>query len=114
VPDEWLQGGTTEFCEIRRESNLPGKIRRSLARLAATARDRAEERLEPPGARAVQAALEGAELLMYSEIVTGRGQTLARYLPSFAFMAVLPSLGRRRALQVAERAAELLESRPPQ
>ena len=62
---------------------------------------------------AVQGALKRAELVVRGELLRGEGERLAALLPSFAFLVVLPLLGKGEALRISERAAELLDSGGP-
>ena len=55
----------------------------------------------------MQAALDGAEFVARGDILTGR-RRLPQLLPSFAFLAVLPQMGKAEALRVAGRAAQLV------
>jgi hypothetical protein len=59
--------------------------------------------------RAVQAALDGAELVMRGELVNGNGSWLPRLMPSFVFLVALPIVEQDRALALSRRATELIE-----
>lgn len=86
--------------------DLVAAVRGGLARLAATAQDTASE--EDAGTAAVEAALAGVELVMRGEILLGNGARLEEMVPSFAFLATLPAIGKEQAAAVAQRAEELL------
>ena len=59
---------------------------------------------------AIEAAIDGAEMVMWGELVRGGGvERLAAMLPGFVFLAVLPLIGREEALRVCERTAKLLD-----
>jgi hypothetical protein len=86
--------------------DLVAGVRDGLARLAATAGGAAGE--EDEGAAAVGAALSGVELVMRGEILLGNGERLEAMVPSFAFLATLPTVGKEQAVALAQRAEELL------
>jgi len=46
---------------------------------------------------------------MRAEIAARRQEMLGAHLPGFAFMVTLPGLGRKRAMAVSERVAELVD-----
>jgi hypothetical protein len=107
----WLQSSQAELWE-RRETpgdELADLLREALAKLACAADGEGTERKE----RAVSAALDGAELVMRCEIAAGRPAAIADHLPGFVYMVTLPGLGRKGALAVSRRAAELVEDAPP-
>lgn len=93
------------FGEEERE--LAGQVREALAQLAAAAW--ATSYRDPDGweQRALQAALDGAELVWASELAAEREERLARCLPGFVFVSLLPALDHHGALQASQRASEL-------
>lgn len=80
-------------------------LRRGLATIAAALSGQADA----PDTCAVQAALDGAELVMRGELVNGNGSGLPRLLPSFVFLVALPIVDQDRALALSRRATELIE-----
>jgi hypothetical protein len=96
-----IQGGDWE------DEELIAGLRGALARLASAAQRGEGADGAPDGA--VLAALDGAELVMRGEILLGNGGRLAALVPSFAFLATLPVIGRERALDLSRRAEKLLE-----
>lgn len=55
--------------------------------------------------------LEGAELVIATEIVAGREERVAEILPGAVFLVVLPALGETEAMRLAQRTEELLADR---
>jgi hypothetical protein len=84
------------------EEELVSGLKAGLARLAGPSRG------GPVETAAVQAALDGAEFVARGDILTGQRRRLPQLLPSFAFLAVLPQMGKAEALRVAGRAAQLV------
>lgn len=64
----------------------------------------------PPGAG--RAALGAAEAVVRAEIVAGRGDSIPRLLPDFAYGATVGFLGQEEALRFAARGRELLRGTP--
>ncbi len=83
-------------------------VLRTLHWLAVTLKRRST--LPPAPGSAVQGALGGADLVMRSEILAGRGKQLPKLLPSFAFLTTLPFLEYGEALRRSEQVRELLEA----
>jgi hypothetical protein len=83
------------------EEELVSGLKAGLARLAGPSQGGPVETV------AVRAALDGAEFVARGDILTGQ-RRLPQLLPSFAFLAVLPQMGKAQALRVAERAAQLI------
>jgi hypothetical protein len=105
---EWIAGHRAEIWpELGREDErLVAELRRALAELAGAARG---ARREPSGERAVALALDGAEMVIREELAAARPEMIETHLPGFAFMVVLPGLGRAAALTLSRRAEELLD-----
>jgi hypothetical protein len=80
-------------------------LRDGLAKIAAAL----DSGAEPPAPHAVQAALDGAEMVMRGELVNGSGKCLPQLMPSFVFLVALPIVDQDRALELSRRAAELIE-----
>lgn len=89
------------------DEELIARLRGALASLASAARDSEDGGRHSEAA--VIAALDGAELVMRGEILLGNGARLSALVPSFAFLATLPILGKERSLTLSRRVAELLE-----
>ena len=105
---EWLAGRHTNLrlelaCE---EERLVIELRRALAELAGAARGAG---WEESGERAVVLALEGAEMVTREELAAARPEMIEAHLPGFAFMVLLPGLGRTAALALSRRVEELLD-----
>lgn len=82
-------------------------VRGGLAKIASALAGETE--VSSQDARAVQAALDGAELVMRGELVNGNGSLLPRLMPSFVFLVALPIVEQDRALALSRRATELIE-----
>lgn len=80
-------------------------VRSGLARIAAAL----AEQTGSPNSSSVQAALDGAELVMRGELVNGNGSWLPRLMPSFVFLVALPIVDQDRALALSRRATELVQ-----
>jgi hypothetical protein len=104
--EEWLRGSHGELWEgcAKAEDGIVLQMREELARLAHAAQGDDGRQSE----RAVQAALDGAELVMRSEIAAQRPEMIGIHLPGFTFMVALPGLGHEGALKVSQRTVELL------
>lgn len=83
---------------------LLARFRAGLARLAESLRRRPGE-----GDHAVRAVLDGAQLTIRTDILTGHRKDLPELLPSFAYLVVLSVADEAQAQRVAERAAQLME-----
>ena len=97
---EWPPGAMLS----EEDEQLVAGLRGGLATLAGALRVRL---VQAPAA--VRGALDGAELLARSEILSGRRERLPQLLPSFAFLVVLPLVGKSEALRISRRADALLD-----
>jgi hypothetical protein len=88
---------------LDQDEQLVTELRAGLARLAER---RSGEPVEP---LALQGALEGAEFVVRSDILSGQSARLPQRLPSFVFLVLLPLLGKPEALRAADQAARLLD-----
>jgi hypothetical protein len=82
------------------------ELRHELAHLAVATGARKDSEEE----RAVQAALDGAEFLMRSEVLVGRPERIKGHLPSLALLVTLPVAGLDMAKEISRRAGALLEA----
>lgn len=106
--DKGPVGGSALVGILNSEDELlVAEIRRGLARVAAAALDGGE----PEGAdgRAVEAALDGAEMVMQGEMAMGNASRLPALLPGFVFLVTLPVLDQDRALELSRRCTRLVE-----
>jgi hypothetical protein len=87
------------------DEGLVATLRQSLANVAAAADPARRE----PRDEAVRAALDGAELVIRGELVSGNAQQLPSLMPSFVFLVTLPIIDQDKALDLARRTAELVE-----
>jgi hypothetical protein len=88
------------------EELLAGAMRQAMEKLvAALVAANAETR--PP--RAVDAALDGTELVARGELTRGNGDQLPLLMPSFVFLVALPIAGEDGALALARRTESLIE-----
>jgi len=101
------RGKTTQGPLDSADEELIARLRGALASLASAARDSEDGGRNSEAA--VIAALDGAELVMRGEILLGNGARLSALVPSFAFLATLPVVGKERSLTLSRRVAELLE-----
>jgi len=80
-------------------------VRRKLARIAAAA-------AEPPTgamlAGAAGAALDGIEMMIRGELVSGKPERLPTLMPGFVFLATLPYVDQDEALALSRRTGELV------
>jgi hypothetical protein len=60
---------------------------------------------------ATLAALDGAELVIATEIVAGHEERVAEILPGAVFLVVLPALGEAEGMRLSRRTEELLADR---
>jgi hypothetical protein len=88
------------------DESLVVAMRLGLARVAAAAGATAADALPE---RAVRSALDGAEMVIRGELVSGNGARLKSLMPSFVFLVTLPMIGQDRALELSERAAVLID-----
>jgi hypothetical protein len=84
---------------------LVATMRQALAAVAAAAVPAKRE----PRDDAVRAALDGAELVIRGELVSGNAERLPSLMPSFVFLVTLPIVDQDEALDLARRTAELVE-----
>jgi hypothetical protein len=85
---------------------LVARVRRGLAKVAAAL---GGEGSEGASGSAVGAALDGAEMVMRGELVSGNGAQLPALMPSFVFLVTLPVVDQDRALELSKRTARLVE-----
>ena len=85
---------------------LIATIRLSLSRLAAAL---GGEVLDASSRTAVNAALDGAELVMRGELLIGNFARLPALLPSFVFLVTLTLVDQERALELSRKTAQLIE-----
>lgn len=83
---------------------LARRMREGLARLAAALGFSAES----PRARVVSVALDGAEMALRGELVSGNDDQLPQLLPSLVFLIALPLVDQDRALELSHRTEELI------
>lgn len=104
----WAGGSKTNRGHLdSADEELIARLRGALASLASAAQDSGDGGRNSEAA--VIAALDGAELVMRGEILLGNGARLSALVPSFAFLATLPVVGKERSLTLSRRVAELLE-----
>ena len=58
---------------------------------------------------AVCAALDGAEMVMRGELLSGNAELLPSLMPSFVFLVTLPIVDQDKALDLSRRTSELIE-----
>jgi AcrR family transcriptional regulator len=98
---EARQGGSSNMHEVYQSSA------RVLSAMAERARE-VEGGAKRP-ARAVRAALGGAEAVVRREIIAGRGAGLPRLAPSLLYSVLVPVVGQGEALRQRDRLERLLE-----
>ena len=84
----------------RDDESLVSTMRRGLAAVAAAL---GAAKLEGVPRGAVCAALDGAELVMRGELVSGNAAQLPSLMPSFVFLVALPIVEQGAALELAHR-----------
>jgi hypothetical protein len=85
---------------------LVASVRRGLAKVVAAL---GGEGSDGASGRAVGAALDGAEMVMRGELVSGNAAKLPALMPSFVYLVTLPVVDQDRALELSKRTARLLE-----
>jgi hypothetical protein len=109
VADSWSSGhrgdGMWGVLTVEDES-LVRTIKSKLAQIAAAVSAVAEG--DPP-ADTVCAALDGAEMVMRGELVSGNADRLVTMMPSFVFLVTVPIVEQDQALILSRRTAELIE-----
>lgn len=88
------------------DESLVVDMRRGLAKLAAAV---GATKLEGVPQSAVCAALDGTEMVMRGELVSGNAEQLPALMPSFVFLVTLPIVEQGEALDLARRTSELIE-----
>lgn len=86
---------------------LVATVLRALRQISAAAERRATLPPAPPSA--LRGALGGADLVMRSEILSGRAAEIPNMLPGFVYLATVPFLDYAEALRGSERVREILE-----
>jgi hypothetical protein len=107
VPGADSPGGGMAVGLLNSEDELlVARVRRGLAKIAAALDGIGSE---DASETAVGAALDGAEVVMRGELMTGNGGQLPALMPSFVFLVALPMVDRDRALELSRRTARLIE-----
>lgn len=99
----WLEPSHTGPWGGSESAGLVPRMRVELAKLAWIANGEGIE-----DERAILAALGGTELVMRAEIEAGRPEAIADHLPGFVFTLTYSGLGRRRAIELARQAADMI------
>jgi hypothetical protein len=85
---------------------LVASVRRALTKIATAL---GGEGTDGTSESAVEAALNGTEMVMRGELVMGNAGQLPALLPGFVFLVALPVVDQDKALEVSRRAARLVE-----
>ena len=103
-----LGGGEGPMAGILNSEDelLVARIRRGLAKVAAALDGEASEGVPE---YAVGAALDGAEVVIRGELVSGNAAKLPTLMPSFVFLVALPVVDQDRALELSRRTEQLVE-----
>jgi hypothetical protein len=88
------------------DESLVKRLSEALAKIAAAL----GVGLEDPPTRAVWIALDGAEMVVRGELVSGKVGQLPRLMPSLVFLVALPIVDQDRALELSRRTVELIEA----
>lgn len=83
---------------------LARRLREGLARIAAAL----SFGVEGERARVVAVALDGAEMALRGELVSGNADQLPQLLPSLVFLVALPLVDQDRAIELSHRTTELI------
>jgi hypothetical protein len=107
-PGSTLSGGGSAAAGplAPEDEALVGTMRRGLARVAAAA---GAAKPESAPMRGVCAALDGAELVIRGELVSGNAERLPSLMPSFVFLVTLPIVEQDEALELSRRTSQLIE-----
>jgi hypothetical protein len=87
------------------DAALMVRLKAALAKIAVAVGDGPED----SSVRPVQAALEGAELVIRGELIRGNEARLPRLMPSFVYIVALPIVEQDRALELSRRTSELID-----
>jgi hypothetical protein len=98
------EGGMNRVLGAEDEA-LVAQLRETLAGIASTLSKGTRE----PAVRAIKTALDGAEFVIRSELLSGNADRVVRLLPSFVFLVALPVADHDRAIELSLRTAELTE-----
>jgi hypothetical protein len=100
--ERWAAAGLLDS----EDEALVARLRRGLAKVAAAIDGGGAEGASE---NAVTAALDGAELVIRGELLSGNAAQLAALLPGFVFLVALTMVNQDRALELSRRTGELLE-----
>lgn len=104
---ESISGRAFDGMLSEEEESLVAAVNEALARIVSAVSGAHSGSVAPPPT-AIVGALGGAEMVMRGEIMAGRVDRLPRLLPSFVYLATLPSLGQEEALGLSRQTHELL------
>jgi hypothetical protein len=88
---------------------LVARLRETLAGIASTLDAGTEER----DVRPIKTALDSAEFVIRSELVSGNADRVLKSMPGFVFLVSLSAADQDRALERSRRTAELIEEIGP-
>jgi hypothetical protein len=100
------QGDGVSAVLPAQEESLVRTIKRKLFQIATAA---SVVKIEGPPPDAVSAALDGAEMVMRGELVSGNADRLLSMMPSFVFLVTVPVVEHGQALALSRRTAKLIE-----
>jgi hypothetical protein len=83
------------------------ELRMALAKVAEALGVRPDD----PHIGLISAALDGAEMTVRGELVSGNEDRLPRLMPGFVFMVALPIVDQDRALELSQRTTDLIAKR---
>ncbi len=98
------KAGVTTGILNSEDQALVADLRKALAKLVAGLGG-----TEDADAQALGAALDGVEMMMLGQLVSGNEEQLPELMPSFVFMVALPLVGQDRALGLSVRTEELVK-----
>jgi hypothetical protein len=99
-------GGGMWSMLSREDELLVAKMKGRLAEVAAAI---GAAKIDGAPRNAVWAALDGAELVMRGELLSGNAGRLLWLMPSFVFLVTLPIVEQDEALELSRRTSELIE-----
>ncbi len=87
------------------EEALVRELRAALVRIAAAL---GAATPEDPKARTIEAVLDGAEMVIRGELLSGNARQLPELMPSLVFLVALPIVEQDRALDLSARTKDLV------